>query len=240
MITRTTAASAVATKRAGIGHETRDRRSHRGYRPARPQAGRPRRPRRDGPHAKPGPAVRTGPRGHRRSHRSRSRRPRLRHRRNRRGALRTRTRNNTEFGIASIGTRAIIGAMKATGVRRVVAVSVAGISTIPTPGRPNPPQRDPGHRILPADRAQPDREGQARQALRRRRIDGRTPWHQWPGLDLRPVAATDRQAAGRHLPHAYEQGVRRGLRISSADAAQFILDALQRPETIGHSIAIAY
>jgi putative NADH-flavin reductase len=42
-------------------------------------------------------------------------------------------RGKAEYGIASTGTRAIIEAMKATDVRRIVVVSVAGISTIPTP-----------------------------------------------------------------------------------------------------------
>jgi putative NADH-flavin reductase len=49
-------------------------------------------------------------------------------------------RNNSEYGITSTGTRAIVDAMKATDVRRLVVVSVAGISTIPTPSRLNPPK----------------------------------------------------------------------------------------------------
>lgn len=53
-------------------------------------------------------------------------------------------RNSAEYGIVSTGTQAIVDAMKASGVRRLVVVSVAGISPIPTPGRPNPPKRDPG------------------------------------------------------------------------------------------------
>jgi hypothetical protein len=39
---------------------------------------------------------------------------------------------------------------------------------------------------------------------------------------------------------AYEQSVRGGFRISRTDAAHFMLHVLQQPETIGHSITIAY
>src|SRR6266568_1406271 len=52
--------------------------------------------------------------------------------------------SNADAGIASQGTRAIVAAMKTTGVRRIVAVSAAPVATTPTPGRPNPPKHDPG------------------------------------------------------------------------------------------------
>jgi hypothetical protein len=150
-----------------------------------------------------------------------------------------RPRNNTEFGIASIGTRAIIGAMKATGVRRV-SVSVRGISTIPTPDRPNPPQPDPGTGFFMRTVLSPIAKARlgkhyADVALMEEHLRG-------SGLDwtcLRLPLLTDKPPAGTYRT-AYEQSVRRGLRISRADAAQFMLYALQRRETIGHSIAIAY
>src|SRR5205823_2212990 len=37
-----------------------------------------------------------------------------------------------------------VGAVKATGVRRIIVVSAAPIGTVPSPGRRNPPKRDPG------------------------------------------------------------------------------------------------
>ena len=49
-----------------------------------------------------------------------------------------------EAGVAETGTRAIIRAMHATSVRRLIVVSAAPIGTVPSPGRPNPLKHDPG------------------------------------------------------------------------------------------------
>jgi uncharacterized protein YbjT (DUF2867 family) len=57
-------------------------------------------------------------------------------------------RSNAEAGIASHGTSAIVQAMQATGVRRIVVVSAAPIGTVPSPGRPKPPKHDPGDGFL--------------------------------------------------------------------------------------------
>jgi uncharacterized protein YbjT (DUF2867 family) len=53
-------------------------------------------------------------------------------------------RSNSEAGVASHGTRAIVTAMQATGTRRIVVVSAAPIGTVPSPGNPSPPKHDPG------------------------------------------------------------------------------------------------
>src|SRR6184192_2219843 len=52
--------------------------------------------------------------------------------------------SRSDVGVAWQGTRAIVQAMKATGVRRIVVVSAAPISTVASPGRPNPPRHNPG------------------------------------------------------------------------------------------------
>ena len=52
--------------------------------------------------------------------------------------------SNADAGIAAQGTRAIVAAMRATGVRLIVAVSAAPAGTVPTRRRPSPPKHDPG------------------------------------------------------------------------------------------------
>lgn len=47
--------------------------------------------------------------------------------------------SRAEAGIAAPGTRVIVAAMKAAGVRRIVVVSAAPAGTVPSPGRPDPP-----------------------------------------------------------------------------------------------------
>ena len=149
-------------------------------------------------------------------------------------------RNNSEYGITSTGTRAIVDAMKATDVRRLVVVSVAGISTIPTPGRPNPSKRDPGVGFFMRNVLSPIANMRlskhyADVALMEDHLRG-------SGLDWTSVQLpllTDKPPTGTYRV-AYEQSVRGGFRISRADAAHFMLHVLQQPETIRHSIAIAY
>jgi nucleoside-diphosphate-sugar epimerase len=63
-----------------------------------------------------------------------------------------------DFGVAEHGTAAMRVAMRATGVRRIVAISAAPIGTVPSPGRPNPP-RPGGGRVRAAEHRAPDREG---------------------------------------------------------------------------------
>ena len=112
--------------------------------------------------------------------------------------------SNADAGIASAGTPAIVAAMQATGVRRIVAVSAAPVGTVPTPSNPSPPKHDPGdgffmrHLLSHIANA---RLGKVLPTSRR----WRTSWPERPGLDRRAAATADRQATHRHLPH----GVRR-------------------------------
>ncbi|HEY3001930.1 MAG TPA: NAD(P)H-binding protein, partial [Kribbellaceae bacterium] len=57
-------------------------------------------------------------------------------------------RTKAEAGVATRGTEAIVRAMQATGVRRVVVVSAAPIGTVPSQGRPKPPKHDPGDGVV--------------------------------------------------------------------------------------------
>ena len=148
-------------------------------------------------------------------------------------------RSKAEFGIVTKGTQAIIGAMHATGVRRIVVVSAAPVGTVASPGRPNPPKHDPGegffmrHLLTPAvkavfgklytDLAQMEDE-----------LAG-------SGLDwtvVRPPRLTGKPLTGSYRT-AYGQNVRGGAFISRADVAHLMLAVLGEPETIKQVISVA-
>jgi putative NADH-flavin reductase len=149
-------------------------------------------------------------------------------------------RGTAEFGIVSAGTRAITEAMRATNVRRLVVVSVAGISTIPTPNRPNPRRRDPGVGFFTRTILSPiarSRLGEHYADVALMEDDLRASGLDWTSVQL-PLL-TNKPLTERYRI-AYEQSVRSGWRISRADVAHFILKILSDPETFNHSIAIAH
>jgi uncharacterized protein YbjT (DUF2867 family) len=147
--------------------------------------------------------------------------------------------SNADAGIAAPGTQAIITAMKATGVRRIVAVSAAPVGTVPTPSRPNPPKHDPGDGFFMrhllshvanttlgkvfADLAQME------DILAGSGLD-------WTAI--RPPQLTDKPLTGRYRT-TFGQNIRGGLFVPRADVAHLMLAVLGRPETIGHTIGIA-
>ena len=148
-------------------------------------------------------------------------------------------RSASEAGIASQGTRAIVQAMRATDVRRIVVVSAAPIGTVPSPGRPRPPKHDPGdgffmrHLLSPLTKA----------ALRTRYGDLALMEDllRDSGLDwtvVRPPQLTNKALTGTYRI-AYGQNLRRGLRISRVDVAHLMLRVLEQPETIKQVIGIA-
>ena len=148
-------------------------------------------------------------------------------------------RSASEAGIASQGTRAIVQAMQATGVRRIVVVSAAPISTVPSPGRPEPPRHDPGDGFLMRNLLNPF----ARAAFRNHYADLALMEDvlRDSGLDwtvLRPPRLTDKPATGTYRT-AYGQNLRRGLLVSRADVAHLMLRVLEQPETIKQAIGIA-
>ena len=109
--------------------------------------------------------------------------------------------SNADVGIAAQGTRAIVAAMQAAGVRRIVAVSAAPVSTVPTPSNPSPPRHDPGDGFFMRhvlSHVASARLGKVFADLAQMEdiLAG-----QRPGLDRHPAAPADRQAPHRHLPH---------------------------------------
>ena len=148
-------------------------------------------------------------------------------------------RSRSDTGIASRGTRAIVQAMAATGVRRIVVVSAAPVGTVPSPGRPDPPGHDPGDGLLTRHLVMPLlvaalRDVYADLALMEDVL--RASGLEWtvvrpPRLTDRPLTGGYRTARGRNL--------RRGFLVSRADVAHLMLRVLDRPETIGQAIGVA-
>jgi putative NADH-flavin reductase len=148
-------------------------------------------------------------------------------------------RSNAEAGVARQGTRAIVQAMQATGVRRIVVVSAAPIGTVPSPGRPKPPRHDPGDGFFMRNLLSP----MTKVALRQHYADLALMEDvlRDSGLDwtvVRPPRLTDKPLTGTYRT-AYGQNLRRGALVSRADVAHLMLDVLERPEAIKQVIGIA-
>ena len=142
-------------------------------------------------------------------------------------------------GIAAQGTRAIVRAMEATGVRRIVVVSGAPISTVPSPARPKVPRHDPGdgffmrHLFAPLGKL----------ALRKVFADlaEMEDVLRGSGLDwtsVRPPRLTGKPMTGAYRT-AYGQNLRGGFLVSRADVAHLMLRVIDQPETIKQTIGIA-
>jgi len=148
-------------------------------------------------------------------------------------------RSASETGVASQGTRAIVQAMKATGVRRIVVVSAAPIGTVPSPGRPTPPKHDPGDGFFMRNLFSPLTKAAFRKTYADLALmedilrDSGLDWTivRPPRLTNKPLTGTYRTAVDRNL--------RRGFLIPRADVAQLMLRVLEQPETIKHVIGIA-
>jgi putative NADH-flavin reductase len=142
-------------------------------------------------------------------------------------------------GVAEHGTRAIVAAMRATGVRRIIVVSAAPISTMPSPGRPHPPSHDPGEGFLMKYLATPFFKTVLRErysdlalmedVLRASNLD-------W--TIFRPPRLTNGQLTGRHRT-AVGRNLKGGVSISRADVAHAMLAAIGQEETIRQEIGIA-
>jgi putative NADH-flavin reductase len=163
-------------------------------------------------------------------------------------------RPRSEAGIASLGTRAIVAAMRATGVRRIVVVSAAPVRTASRPpeagqpekggrpqkaGRPPKPEHDPGDgffmrhlgnrfaRALFGDHF--DDLAVMEQILRDSDLDWTV--SRPPQLTDKPLTGAYRVADGRNI--------RGGWSVPRADVAHHMLRVLREPETIKQTIGIA-
>jgi len=150
-------------------------------------------------------------------------------------------RTRADAGVAARGTEVITEAMRAAGVRRVIVVSAAPIGTIASPGRPHPPRHDPGDGFIIRYLADPI----VKRALRAhyadlarmedvlRDSDSDLDW-----TIVRPPRLTDKPVTGRYRT-AYGQNIRRGVFVSRADVAHYMLSVLDNPETFHRTVGIA-
>lgn len=148
-------------------------------------------------------------------------------------------RSNADAGVAAQGTRVIVAAMQATGVRRIVAVSAAPVGTVATPGRPHPPKHDPGdgffmRHLLSHVASVTLGKVFADLAEMEDILAG-------SGLDwtvVRPPRLTGKPLTGSYRT-AYGQNLRGGLSVPRADVAHYMLSILDQPGTFRQTIGIA-
>ena len=146
-------------------------------------------------------------------------------------------RKLSDFGVTSQGTAAIVRAVQAAGARRLVVVSAAPVSTVPSPGRPNPPRHDPGDGPVTRYLLAP----LLKRVMRTHYADLAVTEDllRDSGLDwtvVRPPRLTNRPRTGVYRT-AEDRGA--GLSVSRADVADLMLAVLDRPGTVGHALGVA-
>ncbi|MGN9909829.1 NAD(P)-dependent oxidoreductase [Phytohabitans sp. LJ34] len=144
-----------------------------------------------------------------------------------------------DAGVTSRGTRAIVAAMQAEHVRRVVVVSAAPVGPVPVPGEPRPPKHDPGdgffmrHLFSRIARALYGAHyadlALAEQALRESGLE-------W--TVSRPPKLTDKPLTGRYRV-ALNRNIRGGFSVPRADVAHHMLRMVDQPETVKQVVGIA-
>jgi len=147
--------------------------------------------------------------------------------------------SNADAGVAWRGTRAIVAAMRATGVRRIVVISAAPVATVPSRGRPSPPKHDPGDGFFMQYLFSPIAKAAFRKVYADlAQMEGILADS---GLDwtmVRPPQLTDKPLT-RAYRTAYGQNIRGGWSVPRADVAHLMLGLLEQPETIHQIIGIA-
>jgi putative NADH-flavin reductase len=144
-----------------------------------------------------------------------------------------------DAGITSRGTQAIVDAMQAERVRRIIIVSAAPVGPVPVPGESKPAKQDPGDGFFMrhlgsrvaralfgahyADLAL------AEQILRESGLE-------W--TVSRPPKLTDKPLTGVYRT-AMNRNVRGGFSVPRADVAQHMLRMLSQPETTKQIVGVA-
>jgi uncharacterized protein YbjT (DUF2867 family) len=149
-------------------------------------------------------------------------------------------RRLADIGVVAPGTRAVIAAMHATGVRRIVVISAAPTSTVALPERrPNPPRHDPGDGFFMRYLLSP----LAGRLLRSHYLDLAAMEEDLSdsGLEwtvIRPPRLNNKPLTGQYR-RAYGRNIRGGFAIPRADVANLMLRVLDEPESIGQYVGVA-
>jgi len=148
-------------------------------------------------------------------------------------------RTKADAGVAARGTKVVTQAMNAAGIRRIIVVSAAPIGTVPSPGRPHPPRHDPGDGFIVRYLADPI----VKRALREHYADLARMEDVLRDSDLdwtavRPPRLTSKPVTGRYRT-ALGQNIRRGLFVSRADVAHYMLSILDQAETFRRTVGLA-
>ena len=144
-----------------------------------------------------------------------------------------------DAGITSRGTRAIVAAMQAEHVRRIIIVSAAPVGPVPVPGQPTPPRHDPGdgffmrHLGVPLTRAMFGRHYADLAVTEQTLRDSGLEW-----TVSRPPKLTDKPLTGRYRT-AWNRNIRGGFSVPRADVAHHMLAMVNQPDTIEQVVGIA-
>jgi putative NADH-flavin reductase len=145
----------------------------------------------------------------------------------------------TDIGITSRGTWAIVEAMQAEHVRRVIVVSAAPVGPVPVPGQPKPPRHDPGdgffmRHLLSRIARTLFGEHYADLALTEQILrDSGLEW-----TVSRPPKLNDKAMTGAYRV-ALNRNIRGGFSVPRADVAHHMLRMVDQPETVKQVVGIA-
>lgn len=144
-----------------------------------------------------------------------------------------------DAGITSQGTRAIVAAMRAEHVRRIIIVSAAPVGPVPVPGQPAPPRHDPGDGFFmrylgtPLTHAMFGRHYTDLAATERILRDSGLEW-----TVSRPPKLTDKPLTGTYRT-AFNRNIRGGFSVPRADVAHHMLAMINQSGTVEQVVGIA-
>src|SRR5262249_12606809 len=150
-----------------------------------------------------------------------------------------RRRVSPDVGVGWAGAAGRVKPMQAPGPRRLVLVSAAPISTVPSPSHPHPPRHDPGdgffmrHLFSPLTKLALRNQYRDLAAMEEIVRDSELDW-----TVVRPPRLTDKPPTGRYRI-AYGHNLRRGFLISRADVADLMLRFIGDPTAIRQIVGIA-